>query len=66
MAMLRSYKLIGFSRFIHATSIKVQFVSDSPPGDSGNDRITGRKGKAIADPKLFGLSRDSDYQVLDY
>jgi hypothetical protein len=31
----------------------------------GNDQITGRKGKVIADQKLSGLPRKLDYQGLD-
>jgi hypothetical protein len=65
MAMLRSYKLAGFSCFIHGTSLE---VSDSPSGDTDNDRITGRKGKAIADPKLFRLPGSGllrDYCILE-
>ena len=37
-------------------------MSDFPPGDPDNDRITGVKERATVGPKVSGLPGEPDYQ----
>jgi len=48
-------------RFIHATNLGAQIVSDFLR-DADSDRITGGKDSVIVGPKLSGLFDDPDYR----